>query len=425
MRKVLCLVCVLVLLLGCVSSALADEKIKLRIVTGTTEIDAGNYAVLQKRIELFNELYGDEIELEVETIAGEADMTEKMKVYLSTDQLPDVGPGGSNLCYDLAAAGVTWDLDPYVDADEEIKAGLTEKGRAKNTYDGKLFAVAEQSSWMWMFANKDLFDKAGVDTVFEDWDDFWATLDALKASGIEYPVAMETAGNAWTSSLYLGGFISAVSQEGFDYMNTSYPETYDYDFVREGIGNVVRLLRDYAAPDAIGGNYATAEGHFMREEAALIINGTWVISHFSNPELVSDEHFAEKIVNVAFPGNVIYKSAQYGDVILSKDQEHADAAWKWVRLGVTADMQAYRLEKCAVLPDSPFVTITDDIKELYPALADAYEKFADAPSIEGFSRIWLSSVGEELGVIYPALLYGTMTMDEAIQRLDACVADAA
>ena len=78
-----------------------------------------------------------------------------------------------------------------------------------------------------------------------------------------------------------------------------------------------------------------------------------------------------------------------------------------------------------MLPDSPFVTITDDIKELYPALADAYEKFADAPSIEGFSRIWLSSVGEELGVIYPALLYGTMTMDEAIQRLDACVADAA
>lgn len=434
--SVLCLVLACAVLSACSSSEIpssqqpadsgapspSGEKITIRIVHDIVGTNPKVQWLNEYLIPRFEAEYGNEIELELEEIAGENNMVEKMKVYLSTNQLPDVTPYGVNLSYDLAVAGKTLDLTPYIEAETEIKEGLSEKGLQKNSYDGKIFGLPATTSWMWMYGNKDLFDRAGVDTEFSDWDDFWSTLDRLRDSGVKYPVSMETAGNAWTSSLMLGGFVAGHSEEGFRFMNTAFPDSFNLESMKYGIENTVRLLKNYAAPDAIGGDYATAEGHFMREESALLINGTWVISHFSNPELVSDEGFADKIVSIPFPDNMIYKSAHYGSTICSQDKEHADAAWKWLRMSADAESQAALLYYTGELPDNVNVKIDEKTAEKYPLLVDAYERFGNAKSIEGFSRIWSAAVGEELATGYPAIMYGSMTAEQLIERLDAVVA---
>ena len=361
--RLLALVLCLMLCIGSMGNAVAEEgKIKVRLVHCFVG-SATKTPWMAYLIDRFNKAYGDEIELEVEEIAGEAEMIEKMKVYLSTDTLPDISPYAVNLSYDLATAGKTVDLTEYIEASPEIKAGISDASIAKNTYDGKIFGLPVSISWMFMYVNRDLFEKAGIDTKFDSWDDFWASLDALKESGIEYPVAMETAGNAWTSGLYLGGLIASASDEGFEFMNTPNPTSFDNDAVRYGLEAVTRMLKDYADPDAVGGNYSTAEAHFMAEEAAVLINGTWVISHFSNPELVSDENFASKIVPVAFPDNMIYKTANYGFTICSKDKEHADAAWKFLSMAADAESQAVIMLYSGDLPDNSAVKLDEETSE--------------------------------------------------------------
>lgn len=57
-----------------------------------------------------------------------------------------------------------------------------------------------------MFYNVELFEKAGIsqeELPFETWDDFYAALDKLVASGIKYPLAMETGDNAWCTAMFL------------------------------------------------------------------------------------------------------------------------------------------------------------------------------------------------------------------------------
>lgn len=403
------------------SQTASGEKITLRLVHCFVG-SATKTEWMQWLIERFNEEYGDEIELEIEEIAGEDEMIEKMKVYLSTDELPDITPYGVNISYDLAVAGKTWDLTPYLDASPDIKAGLTQASIEQNSYDGKIFGLPISTSWMFMYANKDLFEQAGVDTQFDTWEDFWDTLDALKASGIEYPVAMETAGNAWTSGLYLGGLIAGASEEGFAFMNTANPQSFDNDAVRTGMEEVTRLLREYAAPDALGGDYAAAEAHFMNEEAALLINGTWVISHFSDPELVSDPSFEDKIVPVAFPEDMIYKSANYGFTICSKDQAHADAAWKFLELAASEESQAMMMYYSGDLPENAAVELDEDTQEKYPLLAQAFEQFGESKAIQGYTRLWSTAIVDELAANLPALVYESMTPDQVIERLDAAAA---
>ena len=390
------------------------EKIVLKFATQFAGVDPKAPWLNEYVIPTFNELYGDEIELQVEEIAGEQNYVDKMRLLLTNDQLPDIVHPAQTITREIAEAGKAVDLTPYLDANPEIKDIIAPKSLERNTIDGKVYGLPYEGSYSGLFYNKDLLDQAGVD-VPTTWDELLDACEKLRAAGIEYPMSFETATNAWTTSLVFSALVGSAGEEGAQFMNTYESTDFNKPYIEEAFAMITKLL-SYAAPDAIGGDYNKASMHFFNSESAFIANGTWMISEFSDPTR-APEGFADKVGVCAFPGNVALKTPMDGWIITAKDPEVQDAAWKFLTVVCSAEGQLAHLEYTATLPDSDKLAMTDAAKEKYPLLSEMYDALADATPIQYFSKLWTPAVTDALSNTYPALVYGEMTPAEACQAL--------
>ena len=89
-------------------------------------------------IEAFNHEYNGKIKLNIEEIPGDQAYVDKMKTYISMNDLPDlVFTGGYNLMDDALAADAILDLTPYFDEDPEFVARFFEDDIAYNSREGE------------------------------------------------------------------------------------------------------------------------------------------------------------------------------------------------------------------------------------------------------------------------------------------------
>lgn len=390
------------------------EKVTLTVANQWTGVDTKAPWFTDYVVATFNELYGDEVNLVVEDIAGEQNYVDKMRLLLSTDQLPDIVQPAQTITEEIAAAGKAVDLTPFLDAAPEIKDLIPEKTMQKNTMNGEVWGLAGEGSWIGLYYNKEILADAGVAPP-TTWDELLSACETLRAAGIQYPMCFETAGNAWTTSLIFSALIGSSGDEGYTFMNTYDSTDFNKPYIEDAFATVTELL-NYAAADAIGGDYNKASMHFYNEEAAFIANGTWMISEFSDTSR-APEGFENKVGVIAFPGNVVLKTPQDGWVITSDDPAVQDAAWKFLEIACGAEGQLKNLEYTATLPDSDQLAMTDAAKEMYPLLSEMYDVLADAKPIQYFSKLWDPAVVDALSNIYPALVYGEATPAEACQAL--------
>ena len=392
----------------------STEKVTLRIATFFAGVDPKAPWFNEYVIPTFNELYGDEIHLEIEEIAGEQNYVDKMRLLLSNDQLPDIVHPAQTITREAAEGGKALDLTPYLDANPDIKDIIAPKSLARNTMGDKIWGLPFEGSWIGLFYNKELLDQAGV-AVPTTWDELMVACEELRASGIEYPMSFETAANAWTTSLMFSAMIGSSGSEGYDFMNTYDSTDFNKPYIEDAFTKITELL-SYAAPDAIGGDYNKASMHFFNSESAFIANGTWMISEFSDPAR-APEGFVDKVGVCAFPGNVALKTPMDGWVITAKDPAVQDAAWKFLSIVGSAEGQLSHLEYTATLPDSDKLEMTDAAKEKYPLLSEMYDALQGAQPIQYFSKLWSPAVVDALSNSYPALVYGQITPAEACQAL--------
>lgn len=371
---------------------------------------ASQTAWAAERIAAFNEEYAGQYEVVVEEIPGDQNYIDKLKVLYSADDLPDViVTGGYNLI-DMFKDKLV-DLTPYIEADEEWNAMISDVGRNVNSRDGKLYGIPYIRQTVGYFYNKDLFEQAGIESVPQTWDEFFEACDKLKAAGIT-PVSMDTADSGWCSGLMLGAAIADAGDAGEEFMNTNQPETYNTPEFIEGATKIQRLFQEYTTTDAIGGDYSVAANNFFNDRTAIIANGPWMVSDFYDTS-VAPEGFADKVGVAAFPGNVMYNSGQIGWSIASKTEEKIEASLAFVKFMTSEESQRLDLEMSAAVPDC---SIED--ADVYPlitetiALADGADR-----SINDFQSLWHASVVDEISVQFPLLADGTLTPEAFAQAL--------
>ena len=422
-KKLLCLMMTVMLIVGVCASALA-EKVHIRWVHEHSELSGYGQWIYEYLIPTFNAQYGDEIDLEVELIPGEDNMIEKMRMYLATDRMPEVTPEGQSLTYEFAKAGVAVDLTPFLEKDPEIYEGISDVGLAKNTIDGKIVGLPIQMTYFPMFYNVELFEKAGIsqeELPFETWDDFYVALDKLVASGIKYPLAMETGDNAWCTAMFFSALIGSSSEEGMAFMRTMYPTDYNQPFIADAFAEVTNMLKKYVDPDGIGAIYAKTFTRFANEESAIMINGSWLLGDMVASD-ETDEAFREKIKVTSLPGNTVMKSAKYGSCIVSEDPAKQEAAYKLLRTMATEEAQYQYMLYCGVLPDNSSVKFDEKVEALYPQLVEIYNTMSEREGFEAYSRVWLPATQDELPSLFTALYYDMITPQEACERLTEAAA---
>ena len=267
-----------------------------------TDYAAEYYSYLFEEFQKTEE--GKNVEFNFEEIPTTDAYNQKIKLLISSGDLPDIVFNGGNNITELAAkSGKVADLTQYFEEDPEWKGLFDDTSLEFNTVDGKIYGVPVSKEISYIYYNKELFQKAGIEApeiAYETWDDFFKACDALKKEGIT-PVGMDTADMGWLTNLWMSALIGTNGEAGSEWMNTMYPDDFNTPEVEEAAKTIQTMFKEYTTDDAVGGKYDPMATHFFNGEIAMIPNGPWMIPDFSQTEK-APEGFYDKVGIMLMPG---------------------------------------------------------------------------------------------------------------------------
>ena len=207
-----------------------DEKVTLSVINYHvgTDYAAEYYSYLFEAFQQTEE--GKNVEFSFEEIPTTDAFNQKIKLLISSGDLPDIVFNGGNNIIELAAkSGKVADLTPYLDADPEWKSLFDETSLDFNTVDGKIYGIPVSKEVSYIYYNKDLFEQAGIEApevAYATWDEFFEACDKLKEAGIT-PIGMDSADSGWLTNLWMSALIGTNGDAGNEWMNTMYPTDYN------------------------------------------------------------------------------------------------------------------------------------------------------------------------------------------------------
>jgi len=398
----------------------SEEKVVLNVINYHvgTDYAAEYYAYLFDAFQKTEA--GKNVEFNFEEIPTTDAFNQKIKLLISSGTLPDIVlNGGNNITQMAAESGKVADLTPYLDADPEWKSLFDETSLAFNTVDGKVYGIPVSKEISYIYYNKDMFAKAGIEApevAFETWDEFFEVCDKLLAAGIT-PIGMDTADAGWLTNLWYSALIGTSNEAGETWMNTMYPTDYNTPEVLEATAKIQEMLQKYTTADAVGGKYDPMATHFFNEEVAMFPNGPWMIPDFKNEEKAT-AGFYDKVGVMLLPEYGMEMVPTPGDMVGATDPAKIEAAVAFLKFETTIENQILALEMTGLQPVSNNLEIPDSLIESDPLMAEVLELQNYAKVTYGQNQAyWYQNTIDEFSINLPELAYGNMTPEEFCTKL--------
>ena len=363
---------------------------------------------------------GKNVEFNFEEIPTTDAYNQKIKLLISSGDLPDIVFNGGNNITELAAkSGKVADLTPYFDEDPEWKALFDDTSLEFNTVDGKIYGVPVSKEISYIYYNKELFEKAGLEapeTAFASWDEFFEVCDQLKAKGIT-PLGMDTADSGWLTNLWMSALIGTNGEAGNEWMNTMYPTDFNTPEVEAAAEKIQTMFKEYTTADAVGGKYDPMATHFFNGEVAMFPNGPWMIPDFREPEK-APEGFYDKVGIMLMPGNGMEMVPTPGDMVGATEKEKIEAAVAFLKFETSPENQIKALEMTGLQPVSNDLEIPDTLTESDPLMAQVLEIQNKAEVTYGQNQAyWYQNTIDTFSTELPELAYGNITPKEFCEKL--------
>lgn len=362
-------------------------------------------------IQEFNRIYDGKWQADVEWIMEtEEEYRRNLKRQNVTDTLPAVITDVRMLpafYYMMIQDGRIEELSDYIYTDEEwksmIEPSVLESCSEKDgsIYLGPISTAAFSCSGM--FWNEELFARAGIESFPETWEEFWTCCEQLESCGIT-PLALHTEGTAWAPML-IATAEAASAEEGAEFMEEFYPETYQNNSGLR-IAQTLQRLFSYTTEDALYADFDVSYENFFSGRAAMIPNGYWMMDQIP-------EEWQDKVRFSAFPENKMISSPEtFGWAIVSGyNEEVKEGAATLLKLRTRLNMEQ-REE-----------LFTRDPEEMIPAERDYIAAYKNGPQlVPNYQVKWNSILQEEtLGEILPDLAQGKMTPEEFTEKEDESI----
>ena len=398
----------------------SDGKVVLNVINYHvgTDYAAEYYDYLFTEFQKTEE--GKNVEFKFEEIPTTDAYNQKIKLLISSGDLPDIVFNGGNNIINLAVeSGKVQDLTSYFEEDPEWKAQFDESSLEFNSVDGKIYGVPVSKEISYIYYNKDLFEQAGLeapDVAYETWDDFFKACDTLKEKGIT-PLGMDTADLGWLTNLWYSGLIGTAGDTGNEFMNAMYPTDYNTPEVEKATTDLQKMLAEYTTADAVGGKYDTMATHFFNSEVAMFPNGPWMI-----PDIRSEEKapagFYDKVGIMLLPEYGMEMVPTPGDMVGAKDPEKIEAAVAFLQFETSIENQLKGLEMAGLQPVSSQVEIPDSLKDSDPLMAEVLEIQPKAKWTYGQNQAyWYQNVIDTFSTELPELAYANITPEEFCTKL--------
>ena len=362
-------------------------------------------------IQEFNRIYDGKWQADVEWIMEtEEEYRQNLKRQNVTDTLPAVITDLRMLpafYYMMIQDGRIEELSDYIYTDEEWKSMIEPSVlESCSEEDGSIYLGPISTaafSCSGMFWNEELFARAGIESFPETWEEFWKCCEQLESCGIT-PLALHTEGTAWAPML-IATAEAASSEEGAEFMEEFYPETYQNESGLR-IARTLQRLFSYTTEDALYADFDVSYENFFSGRAAMIPNGYWMMDQIP-------EEWQDKVRFSAFPENKMISSPEtFGWAIVSGySEEVKEGAAALLKLRTRLNMEQ-REE-----------LFTRDPGEMIPAERDYIAAYKNGPQlVPNYQVKWNSILQEEtLGEILPELARGKMNPEEFTAKEDESI----
>ena len=362
-------------------------------------------------IQEFNRIYEGKWQADVEWIMEtEEEYRRNLKRQNVTDTLPAVITDVRMLpafYYMMIQDRRIEELSDYIYTDEEWKSMIEPSVlESCSEEDGSIYLGPISTaafSCSGMFWNEELFARAGIESFPETWEEFWTCCEQLESCGIT-PLALHTEGTAWAPML-IATAEAASAEEGAEFMEEFYPETYQNDSGLR-IAQTLQRLFSYTTEDALYADFDVSYENFFSGRAAMIPNGYWMMDQIP-------EEWQDKVRFSAFPENKMISSPEtFGWAIVSGySEEVKEGAAALLKLRTRLNMEQ-REE-----------LFTRDPGEMIPAERDYIAAYKNGPQlVPNYQVKWNSILQEEtLGEILPDLAQGKMTPEEFTEKEDESI----
>ena len=339
----------------------------------------------------------------------------KLNALVAAGNTPDVficnpGPNLTQYVEGGQAADLT---DILTNKEKEWYDSFSDGIFEQLTFDGKIYAVPTNFAAALVFYNTEIFDKVGVSvpTTFDEWID---TCQKIKDAGYT-PIAC-SAGTAWCLSMIAGYLCDRAG--GPDNLQGIKDGTLDWTsetFITAG--NKLAELSKYFQETAAGDSNDQATAEFYNEEAAMLVQGSWVIGQMNGARPEIEEKCGvfnfPAIPGEADPNRMIVKT---DNLIMSSTTKNQDACIALMKMFTDETAQKYTAEVSGKIP----ITDIDYDKDKAPKqLSYVSEILKKSTGTLGFYNESLASVeaGDAFDNEMVDIFLGTTTVEKAFQNV--------
>ena len=258
---------------------------------------------------------------------------------------------------DWAKQGVVADLNDVAAKegwDKTVPAALQKFSK----YNGKWIAApvnVHSTNWVW--ANKEVLNKAGVTSEPKNWDEFIAAAQKVQKAGF---IAIAHGGQPWQDATIFDGV--ALSTGGVDYYRKAFIEldqTALNSPTTEKVFQRMSQIRKLVDKDFSGRDWNVASGMVIGGKAGFQMMGDWAKGEFINAKKVPGKDF----LCFRTPGS-------QGIVPFNSDQ--------FVMFKVGADKAEAQKKVASAIMDPSFQSAFNVVKGSVPARTDVSDSAFDA-----------------------------------------------
>lgn len=297
----------------------------------------------QALVDAYNENHDVQIEL---TVVASDNFQQKVGAAAGAGSLPDILASDVVYAPNYAKQQVYQDITDRIAA-LEFADGLVDAHIDAATFDGRNYGVPHKVDSSFIFYNKDLFERAGLDPENppSTYEEIYEAAEAITALGDD-TYGFYFPGNCAGCNAYTSFGVARASEElpiSLDGTTASI----DSEALAEWFDLYERLYEDGLVPEgASTGDSSTQQEPFLQGSVGIWPNGSYSIPTVN--ETVDFEWGYMPLANADGSQTGTFVG---GDVIgISSSTEHADAAWEFIEWTLGEEAQVDIVAQAGDLP---------------------------------------------------------------------------
>ena len=340
----------------------------------------------------------------------------KMAALIASGQTPDVwicNPGPNMDVY--VNADLCMDLTGILDANPEWRDSFSGGIFERLTYDGKIMAIPTNFAAACCFYNTEMFEKAGVE-VPTNFAELLAACEKLQAAGFQ-PITC-SAGTAWCLSMVAGYLCDRCGGPDNLVAVSEGASTWSTEPSYANAGNKLVELSKYFQKTAASDTNDECVAQFYNEQAAILIQGSWVIAQINGANPAFEEKCGvfqfPAVEGGADPNRMIVKT---DNLLVSKNTQNIDGVVELLKYFTDDAAQKYTAEVGGKIP---VTNVQVDYEKAPKQLSFVMDILSNMTGTFGFYNESLASVeaGDVFDNTMVSIVLGQKTVEQALQGID-------